>query len=400
MINLQKKIGIIILTFFLFISSYKALEINSQYAVLYNLNDKTILYEKNKDEVTSIASLTKIMTTIVAIEKIEDFNQKVTITPDMYAGLKEQGAACIGLKEGQVVTFNDLLYGVLLASGADAANALAVAISGNVEDFVELMNQKAQDLKLTQTHFTGTVGLDNPKHYSTVNEVAQMLMYALENPKFQEIFTTDSYLFSDKSFTVKSSMRATGNAYHLNTSNILGGKTGFTNQAGRALASIAYDQANDIKYLLVTTKAAEVPNHLTDAINIYDYYFQNYKYQDLIKKNEPILTLKTKYSKTKQVAFKAQENVQKYLINTYNQDDVKIKYNGLKIITPQTKEGKIGTVQVFYQNELIKELPIILNNKIKFSLLGFLIAYKYITIAISIILIVLIVLIYLKRKKK
>ena len=377
----------------------KALEINSKYAVLYNLNDNTIIYDVNKDEKTSIASLTKIMTTIVAIEKIQDFEEKVTISDTMFTGLEEEGAATIGIKDGQTLTYNDLLYGVLLASGADAARALAISLAQSEENFVALMNEKAQELGLTNTHFTGTVGLDNPNHYSTVNEVALTLIYALNNAKFKEIFTTDSYTFSDNSFTVKSTMRTTGNAYHLDTKNILGAKTGFTSQAGRCLASIAYDAKNDINYLLVTTNAEKVPEQLYDALNIYDYYFNNFKYQTLVKKNDNLITLKTKYSKTKEVSFKAPSNIQKYLNNDYSKKDVKITYKGTNIITPKMKKGtKLGTVTIKYQDETLKQVPIILNKSIKFSLLVFLSAHKWLIYLFITLVLCTAFLIFIKKK--
>ncbi len=395
----MKKIFFTFILCFLLITTSKALEINSKYAVLYNLNDTSIVYELNKDEKTSIASLTKIMTTIVALENISDYNAKVSITKEMLNGLEEQGAATIGIKEGQILTYNDLLYGVLLASGADAARALAISISQSEEDFVQKMNEKALNLGLKNTHFTGTVGLDDENHYSTVSDVAKILMYALKNPKFKEIFTTDSYTFSDNTFTVKSTMRQTGKAYHLDTKNILGGKTGFTSQAGRCLATIAYDKQNDINYLLVTTNASKVPDHLYDALNIYDYYFNNYKFQTLIDTNDILVTLKTKYSKTKEIQIKSPEKITKYLNNNYSKDDLQIVYQGEKIITPTMAKGtQLGTVNIKYKDEIIKKLPVTLPKKIKYSFLGFLMAYKFIIILA--IIIIIFIIIWHKKKVK
>ena len=397
---MMKKIIFLIITFIAFISPIYALEIESQRAVMYNMNDSSIVYEKNKDEKTSIASLTKIMTALVAIENTKDFTASYVVDTSSFSDFKEVGAYMIGLKNGQKVTINDLMYGTLLASGADAARSLAISVSGDEEKFIELMNKKAQELNLTNTHFSGTVGLDDEKHYSTVNEVALLLTYALKNSKFYEVFTTDSYTFSDKSLTVKSSMRTTANGYHLDSSFILGGKTGFTQNAGRCLASIAYDQANDIKYLLITTNASKVPNHVSDAINLYQYYFENYKYQDLVAKNETIVTLNTKYSKTKKVAIPSPSKVQKYLPNDYNKKDVKLDYEGIKTITPTMAKGKkLGNLKVYYQKELVKNIPITLNKTIKFSFIGFILCYKYLFIGIFVIIIIGILLLC-KRKTK
>ena len=120
----MKKILIFIVLYFSLIFNVNALDIKSNNAVLYNLNDDTIVFSKNAHEITKIASLTKIMTTIVAIENIEDLNKTVTMTSDMFKGLYEENAYQIGLRVGDVVTYKDLLYATFIASGADATRGL------------------------------------------------------------------------------------------------------------------------------------------------------------------------------------------------------------------------------------------------------------------------------------
>ena len=273
----MKKVLFSIILVLLSIVNVHALDINSKNAVLYVLNDDSVVFEKNKDEITSIASLTKIMTTIVAIENINNLDEQVTITSDMLKGLKEENAYVINLQVGEKVTYNDLLYGTFLASGADAARGLSFGISGSDSKFVELMNNKAKELNLTKTHFTNATGLDTKDQTSTVDEVAKMLQYALKNEKFKEIFYTDTYTFSNKKHTVKSSLKETASYYKLDASNIQGGKTGYTTNAGRCLASVAYDKENDITYMLVTTNAVINPKyyHVKDAVDIYNYYSPN-----------------------------------------------------------------------------------------------------------------------------
>ena len=159
----------------------KGLDINSKNAILYNLNTNEIIYEKNIDESIKIASLTKMMTTIVALENINNLNDKVIITDKMLEGLIELDASVAGFKVGDIVTYEDLLYGAMLPSGADATRALAISISGNIDDFVLLMNNKAKQLKLTNTYYTNTTGLDYKDNHSTVKDVAILLQYALSN---------------------------------------------------------------------------------------------------------------------------------------------------------------------------------------------------------------------------
>ena len=131
----MKKILLSITLFFLFITNINALELSSEHVVLYNMNEDKIIYEVAKDEKTSIASLTKIMTTLVAVENISNYDEKVTLHYNMFTGLREANAAVIGLKSGQVVTYNDLLYGMFVASGADATfsdfTSVASALAAN-----------------------------------------------------------------------------------------------------------------------------------------------------------------------------------------------------------------------------------------------------------------------------
>ena len=133
------KIIWILLLSIIFIEKIGAIDIYSNNGILYNMNENKILFSKNSQEKVSIASLTKIMTAIVAIENIDDLNQEITISEQAFIGL--DGYAKAGFKIGQTVTYEDLLYGLLLPSGAECANALALSISGNIEDFVKLMNR-------------------------------------------------------------------------------------------------------------------------------------------------------------------------------------------------------------------------------------------------------------------
>lgn len=378
-----------------------ALEINSKYAVLYNLNDGTVVYEKEKDEVTSVASLTKIMTTLVAIKNIKDFDEKVVMRKEMFAGLREANAYVIGLKVGQKVTYNDLVYGMFLASGADATRAVAISVAGSEEKFVNLMNEEAKRLGLKKTHFVNTVGLDAEGHYSTVNEIAIILKEAFKNEKFKEIFLKDKYVFSDSSITVYSSMRRSLNAYKINGENILGGKTGYTGDAGRCLASIAYDKKNKITYLLVTVKAEKNNEPVEDAYNIYHYYFENYGYQKLVEKGDLLVSIPTKYSKIKEMKFRASNDIEKYLKNDYKSNYVKVNYKGIRKITPMMKKGnKLGVVEVRYKDEVVKEIDVVLSNTVKFSLLGFLFVYRWVITSIIFIIIIICLVVFKKKYKK
>lgn len=401
----MKKIFLSLILFFCLFINVDALELNSKNVVLYNLNENKIIYEENKDELTSIASLTKIMTTLVAAENIEDWNKKVTLNYKVFEGLAEANAAVIGLRIGQTVTYNDLIYGMFLASGADATRAIAIAISGSEENFVKLMNEKAKELKLENTVFKNTTGLEEVGQYSTVNDIAILLNKALENEKFKEVFKANSYTFSDKSMTVYSTLRKTASYYGFDVSYIEGAKTGYTLIAGRCLASIAYDDANDIRYLLVTTNAPTTTGyyHVKDAVSIYNYYFDNYKYHNLVDKNDVVLTLPTKYGKVSEVKIEALEDIKYYLNNSFNKEKVSLQYNGTDVITTKMNVGdKLGEIEISYEGEVLSSFEVFLDEEVEFSLWVFLkdnIEYVIVSI-ISILLLIFIIIKFKKRKTK
>ena len=383
---------LIVFLFLLIPININALEINSEHAILYNMNEDMVLYEKDADARTYIASLTKIMTTIVAIENIDNMNEYVTIPYEALDGLIEANASVAGFKLGQRVTYKDLLYGILLPSGADATKTVAYYIAGSEENFVDLMNKKATELGLTNTHFANTSGLDTNNHYSTVREISIILKYALQNEIFKEIYTTNTYTTSDNSLTFKSVYSNYLNRYDLENKYIYGTKTGYTSLAGYCLSSIAnYD---GVEYMLITTNAdgtSNYPLHIMDANMIYDYYTNNYHYLDIINKNDILLTLNTKNSKEDKLEIKANETISKYLNKNITKDDFLFDYNGLNEINYFTDKGQIGTLNIKLDNEIITTIPIIYDGSLSFSLIELIINNLLVIIPISFILLILVI---------
>ena len=138
------------------------LDISSEHIVVYNLDDGRLIYEQNKDEKVSIASITKAMSAITVIDNVDDLNEMVTIGSEVFYGTEEY--SLMGLSVGDRISVKDLLYGLMLPSGADAANALAIHTAGSVEKFADLMNQKAQELKMKNSHFDNPVGADSKEN--------------------------------------------------------------------------------------------------------------------------------------------------------------------------------------------------------------------------------------------
>ena len=154
--------------------------INSPYAVLMQVKGGKIIGNMKGDEKIYPASMTKIMTVIVAIENLDDLDEEITLTQEMFAGLYEQDATQAGFQPGETVRAIDLLYGAMLPSGAECCIALADTVGGSRDGFVEMMNKKAQKLGMNGTHFCDTTGLHDPDHYSTVRDIAVLLRYAVQ----------------------------------------------------------------------------------------------------------------------------------------------------------------------------------------------------------------------------
>ena len=248
--------------------------INSSYAVLMQAGSGRIVGDINGETPMYPASMTKIMTTIVAIENLSDLNQEITVTNDMIANLYAQDATQAGFQPGETVQAIDLLYGVMLPSGADCCIALADTIAGSEEGFVELMNQKAEKLGLENTHFCNTTGLHADDHYSTARDIAELLRYALKNSTFREIIespyhSTPGTNVHPDGITFYSTMFKNLSDTTVIDGKIMGGKTGFTSEAGCCLASFA--EIDDIEYILVTAGAYQAGTpHIDDAVKLYN----------------------------------------------------------------------------------------------------------------------------------
>ena len=382
----MKKIILIFITLFLFIN-VNALEINSNNAILYNMNDKEVIYEKNSEEIVQIASLTKIVTAITVIENVEDLNKEVIITNNMLKGLN--GYVKIGLKKGDKLTYLDLLYALMLPSAGDAAQALAISTSGSIEEFSNLMNQKTQKIGVTNSKFDNPIGKDSENNYSTASDLAKILIYSLENETFKKIFNSNTY----KIESINKEVKKTLSSYKTDTSIITGAKTGFTYGAGRCLASTATLEGVD--YLLITLGAdTNSEYHALDSIDIYKYYSNNYGYINILSKGQLLKTIKVKHSKTKTYDIVSKNNIELYLEKTVNKETLEYKYEGIEELNKDIKKGdKLGVVTILNNDDILYSYDVYLDTDIKY--------YNYpLYIAIIIGIILLFSIIFKKLRKK
>ena len=261
----------------LFLQQNVLLDTASKHAILLDAQTGQVLARKRADEKVAPASLTKMMTALLAIEAEPDLETPVTLPEDIFPALYVADASLAGFVPGETVTVRDLLYGALLPSGAECCEALARQVSGSEEAFVALMKQKAAALGMENTHFCNPTGLTEPEHYSTAADLAKLLQAALQNETFRTIFTTAQYTSTateqhPDGLVLQSTLLCSPEDTTLADGQILGGKTGYTAAAGLCLASLAVVKGKE--YILVTLGApgghAVAPLHIRDAVQVYD----------------------------------------------------------------------------------------------------------------------------------
>lgn len=369
--NFIKFLTIFVLLFYVLEISAENLDLISDKYILYNLDNDDILLEHNSNIKTQVASLTKIMTVIVAIENIDNFDEKVTVTNEMIKDI-EWDVAKIGLKSGQQVTYNDLLYCSILPSAADCVNALAISISGNYDAYIKLMNNKVKELGLKNTNFANVVGLYDKNNFSSAYDIAEILKYSLKNEKFKKVFETKEYTLTTGKKVV-STLIGYNKKTGLDVSYIKGSKTGYIKKAGNCLATTA--MINDTNLLLVTLNAhsSKSSPHILDATQTYKYIEKNYSYIPILVPSDVITTLKTKYAKEKEINIYQDSTYEYFLNSDFDRNELEYDYNGTNEVSYFTKKGKkIGTLKIKNNNKILKEIDVIYNEKLTFSLLSFL----------------------------
>lgn len=251
--------------------------LNSSHAILTDLDSGEVIGTHNEQEKIYPASLTKIMTAVLAIEYTENLDEWMTLPVDIFQGLYEENASMAGFQPGEDVCLKDLIYGILLPSGAECCLAFADRIAGSEEAFVTMMNEKAKEIGMHYTQFRNTTGLHDPEHYSTVKDISILLQYALKNEDFKTAFTTSQYTslpsnLHPDGITFYSTMFQNMDTETVTQGTITGGKTGYTPEAGLCLASTA--SINGRNYMLVTAKAKgnhdTAQFHILDAVHVYD----------------------------------------------------------------------------------------------------------------------------------
>lgn len=253
-------------------SQYSPSDTTSEAAGLFDITDGQVMYSKNAFERLYPASITKVMTALIAI-KYGDLTDTVTVTED--AVITEAGATLAGIHPGDQLTMEQLLYGLMLPSGNDAGAAIAVHMAGSIDAFAELMNREAQKLGATGTHFMNPHGLTNADHYTTAYDLYLIFNEALKQPEFRKVTGTTSYTadYTDGSGNPVSTTWEGGNWYMVGQRQtpdgltVFSGKTGTTSAAGFCLIMASRDQ-KEKEYISVVLKAPSRPGLYDNMTNI------------------------------------------------------------------------------------------------------------------------------------
>ena len=249
-------------------------EVEARAAILMDADSGLVLFEKNADEPMLIASTTKIMTALLALERC-DSDQTVVIDP-AWTGVE---GSTMYLEAGQEMTVRELLYGLMLASGNDAAVALACIAAGSVEAFVSLMNERAAALGCENTHFENPNGLDGEAHYSSARDMATITRDAIRNEGFCEIASTTTKAVGGHVFT-------NHNRLLTECEGVFGVKTGYTEAAGRTLVTCC--ERNELRLICVTLSD---PNDWCDHTNLYDWGYGSYFRDELLQPPETVWSI-------------------------------------------------------------------------------------------------------------
>lgn len=250
-------------------------DIASPYIAVYDVAANRILAGRQASTVIYPASMTKVMTLIVAVEHLKDLNATFEMTAEIIDPLVRQEASRAGFEPGEHIRVEDLLYGLILPSGADAANAISQMVAGSDEAFARLMNEKCKELGLKNTHFTNPSGLHDANQYSTPLEIAVIMAYAMENELCAKVLSTYQYIIPANEFRVKelfleSTMFSRMYGDEAKDTLITAGKTGYTVEAGNCLVSYAIK--NDKAYIVTVAGENGKWASVFDSFKLYERY--------------------------------------------------------------------------------------------------------------------------------
>ena len=368
----MKKIFFIIFLILFGMIRVKALELTSysESAILIEPTTNTILYELNKDERKAPASMTKLMTMLIIVEEIDKGNIKLNDMVTISQNAADMGGSQVFLEANMEIEVEQLLKGIAIASGNDAAVAMAEYIAGSTDEFVEMMNQKVKELGLVNTHFANVHGLDTDDHYSTSYDMAQIARELLKH----ELILDYTSLYED--YLIKPDGSKT---WLVNTNKLVrfydgvdGLKTGYTENAKYCLTATA--KREKIRFITVTMGVDSSEHRSNDTTSMLNYGFANYKINNVVKKGQVIGEIEIKGGKKNIGEMVAKEEIND-LIKKGDKKDYSYNIKRKNIKAPILKGDVVGTLEVIDNNgKKVKTIDLVSKESVNkhsfFSLFG------------------------------
>lgn len=359
--------------------------ITAKAGMLVSMDTGEILYENNIDQKMYPASLTKIMTVTLMLESEKyDPSGKITMTEEVQKLILGTGSAVSNFQIGEEITQLDLVYTVLMSSFGDCAYLAAIYYGGSVEGFVAQMNEKAAELGLTGTHYSNPVGLHDVENYTTVRDVYTLLSYALKNETFKTVCGAPRYTIEATNMSDKRTLSTT-NFLIDNTTNYFyqyakGGKTGYTDEAGRCLASFAsYDGYNYMCILMNCPPNADKRYEFVESAALYRWAFNSFSFKEVANSTDPVCEMPVELSlDTDFVSLYFEKPFVTVLPNEADDSTIVVKphLKSDSVEAPVKKGDVLGTADVIYAEQVIGTVNLVAGDSVKESKL--LIALKYV----------------------
>ncbi len=353
-----------------------ALDLTSNYAYLVDTENDLVYLDVRSNEKIYPASMTKIVTLMCALEKIDDISKEVIITYEDLEGLYEANASVCGLSVNEKVTVEDLLYGVLLPSGADACNALARITYGSLDQLVQAMNEKVKELNLKDTHFVNVTGLHEDEHYTTCHDMARLLEEALKNDVFKKVFEAREYTSSSSKHTWYSSLKRGGITLNRDTSCIDGGKSGFTYEANLTYASSMTIDNHEMICVVADAHYTKASSNVADTLNIYHDINDHYSNLNVFKSNDLLKTIKIQKTKHNNYEYCIDKDIDLLMKNGISKADLQIDIDmNDEYEAPLEKGTKLGTLTIKHDDKILYQDDLLLNETIEPDMIGLLFYY-------------------------
>lgn len=348
-------------------------QLKSEAAILIDSNSGRVLYEKEADKRLYPASTTKIMSAILALENL-NLNDTVVASQEAVESIPV-GGSNIGILPGEQLTVEQLLYGMLVASANEACNVIAEYMSGSVDEFVVQMNQKAQELGMTNTKYLNTHGLHSPEHYTSARDLATLTRYAMRNEKFREMVATTRYVIPPTEKYPEERILTNTNYLISNLQNAsyyyskaIGVKTGYTSQAGNCLVSAASNTGTEL--IAVTLNAEPQPDAVysfVDSKQLFEYGFANYQNQVVVEPETVITEAKVEEGQGVDfVRLVAKNELQALLPVDVNLEDVEQTVSlEERIAAPIAKGQVLGKISYKYDGYDLGEVELISDSEVK-----------------------------------